>query len=160
MEIVGQFLEDLFSHPSVKNELSLPYQTYSVSHHIAQPLYSCPNFSQMDFVCLILNVFSGVPESYQILRCHEGTTEEELDLFLMRVELHCAHYLVLNVNELPFKLQEVWLPNYAAIAYFLGMVGQHVGPGLSYRLHNYGGLHCCFKQTCMHLRLILQFLPH
>jgi hypothetical protein len=28
-------------------------------------------------------------------------------LFLKRIEIHHAHYLVLNVNELPFKLQEV-----------------------------------------------------
>lgn len=107
MQVVGQFLEDLFSHPSVKNNLSLPYQTYSVSNHFAQPLYSCPNYSQMDFVCLILTVFSGIPESYQILRCHKATTEEELNLFLVRVETHCAHYLILNVNKLQFKLQEV-----------------------------------------------------
>ena len=109
MKVVGQFLEDLFSLPLVENKLSLPHQTYRVSYHSAQPLYFCPECSQMDIVCLILTVFSGIPESYQILHCHETTTEEELDLFLMRVKIHCSHYLILNFNKLPFKLQEVRL---------------------------------------------------
>lgn len=107
MKVVGQFLEDLFSHPLVKNSLSLPHQNYSVSHHLAQPLYFCPNYSQMNFLCLILKIFSKVPEAYQVLRCQETTTEDELKLFLKRVEIHCSHYLILNVNNLPYKLQEV-----------------------------------------------------
>lgn len=107
MQVVGQFLEDLFSHPLVKNNLSLPHQHYNISHHLAQPLYHCPSYSQMDFLCLILKIFTKVPETYQVLRCLETTTEEELNLFLNRVEIHCAHYLILHVNKLPFKLQEV-----------------------------------------------------
>jgi hypothetical protein len=107
MQVVGQFLADLFSHPLVKDALSLPHQNYNVSHHFTQPLYSCPNYSQMDFLCLVLNIFTGIPETYQVLRCQVTTTEEQLNLFLKRMEIHHAHYLVLNVNELPFKLQEV-----------------------------------------------------
>lgn len=107
MQVVGILLEDLFSHPLVKGSLSLPHQNYSISHHFSQPLYSCPNYSQMDFVCLIIKIFSGIPETYQLLRCQKTTAEEELNLFLKRVEIHHAHYLLLNVNELPFKLQEV-----------------------------------------------------
>ena len=106
MQVVGQFLEDLFDQSLVKS-MSLPHQTYSISHHFAQPLYSCPNYSLMELIGLILKVFSGIPETYQVLRCQDTTSEEELNLFLSRVEIHHAHYLVLNVNNLPFRLQEV-----------------------------------------------------
>lgn len=61
----------------------------------------------MDFICLILKVFSGIPGAYQVLRCQATTTEEELSLFLERVKQHHTHYLMLDVNKLPFKLQEV-----------------------------------------------------
>ena len=118
MQVVGQFLNHLLQDHtlprrcSAKDNLgSLPRHHRSVTsyQYIAQPLYYCPvlTYSQMDFLCLILNVFSGIPESYQVLRCQATTTEEELSLFLKRVEQYHAHYLMLDVNKLPFKLQEV-----------------------------------------------------
>lgn len=113
MLVVGQFLNILFrDHTlprrcSVKDSLSLPRHLRSVTSHFSQPLYSCPTYSQMDFLRLILNIFSGVPEAYQVLRCQASTTEEELSLFLKRVGQHHSHYLMLDVNKLPFKLQEV-----------------------------------------------------
>lgn len=113
MLVVGQFLDALFQDHvlprrcSVKDSMSLPRHLRSITSHFAQPLYSCPTYSQMDFLCLILNLFSGVPEAYQVLRCQPSTTEEELSLFLKRVGHHHSHYLMLGVNRLPFKLQEV-----------------------------------------------------
>ena len=115
MLVVGQFLSVLLrDHTlprrcSVSKEqlLSIPRHIRSVSTYFAQPLYFCPTYSQTDFLCLILNLFSGIPESYQVLRCQATTTEEELSLFLKRVEKHHAHYLMLDVNKLSFKQQEV-----------------------------------------------------
>ena len=111
MLVVGQFLNVLL----VDHTLPHRHSTFSVSHRrhpsattcFAQPLYYCPTYSQMDFLRLILSVFSGIPEAYQVLRCLKTTTEEDLSLFLKMVERHHTHYLVLNVNKLPFKLQEV-----------------------------------------------------
>lgn len=107
MLIVGKFLEILFLSPQrflVSNTQSLFQQQPDIG---SQPLYYCPSSSLVDLTSLILAVFSGVPQPYQVLRCQATTTKEELGLFLMRVEKHPAHYLMLTMNELPFKLQEV-----------------------------------------------------
>ena len=115
MLVVGKFLNVLLRDHALPRRCSvskeqvqsLPRHMRSISCSFAQPLYFCPTYSQTDFLCLILNLFSGIPESYQVLRCQATTTEEELGLFLKRVEKHRAHYLMLDVNKLPFKLQEV-----------------------------------------------------
>lgn len=110
MLVVGQFLQALLSDhtlPHRHSTVSLSRHQPSITTYFAQPLYFCPSYTQMDFLCLILNIFSGIPESYQIFRCQTSTTEEELGLFLKRVEMYRTHYLMLNVNKLAFKLQEV-----------------------------------------------------
>lgn len=117
MQVVGHFLNLLLQDHalprrcSTKDLHSLPrHQRGATPYQFqAQPLYYCPSpsYSQLDFLCLILGVFSGLPEAYQVLRCHSNTTEEELSLFLKRVEQRHTHYLMLDVNKLPFKLQEV-----------------------------------------------------
>ena len=106
MLVVGEFLDALL-HDHVLVER--PFITSPTLHDvIAQPLYFCPEYSQVDFLCFILTIFSGVlPEAYQVLRCKATTTEEELGLFLKRADHNLTHYLMLNVNMLPFKLQEV-----------------------------------------------------
>ena len=100
--VVGKFLDILFR---------VPQQQAPVSSHFVQPLYSCqPKFSQVDLLCFIIKIFSGViPKAYQMLHCHASTTEEELDLFLERVKRRHMEYLMFAVNKLPFKLQEVGL---------------------------------------------------
>ena len=105
MLVVGQFLNILFQTLSPQKFLVNYFQQKSDIAN--QPLYYCPSSSQVDHISLILNVFSGSPQPYQMLHCRATTTEEELGLFLKRVEKHPAHYLMLAVNELPFKLQEV-----------------------------------------------------
>ena len=113
MQVVGHFLAVLFQDHtlprrcSTKDSMSLPRHLRSLSRHSAQPLYACPTYSQLDFIRLILSVFSGIPEAYQVLHCQATTTEEQLNLFLKRVERHQSQYLMLAVNKLPFKLQEV-----------------------------------------------------
>ena len=115
MRVVGMFLSVLLQNHTLPRRcsvnkdkiLSLPRHIRNFNTYLAQPLYFCPTYSQTDFLCLILNLFNGIPESYQVLRCQATTTEEELGLFLKRVEQHTAHYLMLDVNRLPFKLQEV-----------------------------------------------------
>lgn len=103
MLVVGKFLDILFQDGfSISNT-----QAQQQSEINCQPLYYCPSYSQVDLVCLILNIFSGILRPYQVLHCRATTTEEELDLFLKRVEKHQAHYLMLAVNKLPFRLQEV-----------------------------------------------------
>lgn len=107
MLVVGQFLNDLLLNHTLPQSVYPPGRNSSSSDDFSQPLYSCPHYSQKDFLCLILSIFSGVPESYQVLRCQASTTEEELSIFLKRAENCHAQYLMLNINTLPFKLQEV-----------------------------------------------------
>ena len=118
MQLVGQFLKSLlqgytlpqrsFIEPGASLRSFPP--KFNITPHFTQPLYSCPTYSQMDFICLILNICSGIPEAYQVLRCQETTMEEELSLFLKRAESctrHHSQYFMLDVNKLPYKLQEV-----------------------------------------------------
>lgn len=110
MEVVGQFLDCLLKGhtlPQKTKGIISSHHLQSVSNHFSQPLYYSPSSSQINFVCLILKVLSGVPESYQIMRCQASTTAEELNLFLRRVETHRMQYLMLCINKLPFELQEV-----------------------------------------------------
>ena len=111
---VGEFLDTLLQGRTLPSRcsfeediISLPSHHHSVTSYITQPLYSCSTYCQMDLQCLILQIFSGIPEAYQMLRCQETTTEEELNLFLKRIEKHYNHYIMLDVNKLSFKLQEV-----------------------------------------------------
>ena len=161
MLIVGMFLSVLLlSHTlprrcSVNKDkaLSLPGHGHirNFSSYLAQPLYFCPTYSQTDFLCLILNLFNGIPESYQVLRCQATTTEEELGLFLKRVERHKDHYLMLDVNRLPFNLQEVhWVQHcspvitsmlYVCLAFGASASGHAAGPVPAGRLHGGRLLH-------------------
>lgn len=108
VELVGTFLNAVFeSYLQAQTCFVEDVQVSTKFGEFAQPLYLCPNYSKMEFLCLILKVFSGVPRSYQLMRCNENTTEDELRLFLKRLEKYQAHYLIFDVNKLPFKLQEV-----------------------------------------------------
>ncbi len=114
MLVVGQFLNVLLQDHTLPKQLLLSSrETISFPRHRAatkisnQPLYFCPTYSHASRLCFILEVFSRIPEPYQVLRCQATTSEEELELFLKRAQTQTNHYLVLNVNKLPFKLQEV-----------------------------------------------------
>lgn len=109
MIVVGQFLDNVLKTHSLSPMSSVKcVSSYSHQRELSQPLYCCPAYSKTEVVCLIVGLFCGIPESYQVLRCHASTTEEELTLFLKRLRVHKAHYLVLNVNKLSFKVQEVY----------------------------------------------------
>ena len=100
MQVVGQFLNVVLKDFTLASP-RLP------THLYLQPLYYSSATSQMDFICLVLGVFNRVPQSYQVMRCHAATTSEELNMFLKRVETHHMDYILLEINKLPFKLQEV-----------------------------------------------------
>ena len=86
---------------------SIPRMSFApVPSHV---LHSCPDFTQKELVALILNIFGGVPEAFQIFHCQASATLEELDLFLQRTMKFPIKHLILEVSELPFHLQEVSL---------------------------------------------------
>ncbi len=58
---------------------------------------------------LIISIYGGVPEAFEVFHCRATTTEEELRLFLspQRATKRPFQYLILEVNRLPYPLQEV-----------------------------------------------------
>ena len=104
---VGIFLNSLLKDCARCSVVKSPCPPSYVAEEFSQPLYSCPTYTQIDLICLILSIFSRIPNTCKILHCKVSTTDEELGLFLKRVEKYHAEYLMLDVNKLPFKLQEV-----------------------------------------------------
>lgn len=119
MHAVGEFLEVVFNdHSLLKYCFSQPC---SVSQHSfsepTQLLHYCPRYSQAQLIQLIVSIYNGVPEAFEVFRCHTSSTKEELSLFLQRVAKHRLQYLILDVNRLPFILQEVRMLYYACSVY-------------------------------------------
>ena len=106
MEYVGNFLERLTC--SVHEEFVLPsrrFQNSSGSQHV---LDISPKYSQDQLIRLLLFLFNGPPEPFELLQCKSTTTEEELKLFFKRLCIHNRTcYTFLEVNNLPYELQEV-----------------------------------------------------
>ena len=114
IQVVGEFLRTLFkAHKLPRRESSSALvriqsvTSYSLSHEFTQLLHYCPHYSQSQLIQTVIGLCSGVPESFEVFRCRSSTTEGELKLFLQRAAYHSLRSIVLEVNRLPFKLQEV-----------------------------------------------------
>ncbi len=114
MHTIGRFLGVLFrEHPLPTRSGSTPLirthgsTSCSLSHDFTQLLHYCPHYSQSQLIQTLVGVCSGVPEAFEVFRCRPSTTEGELTLFLKRAVRHSLRCIVLEVNNLPFKLQEV-----------------------------------------------------
>ena len=70
-------------------------------------LHYAPGYTQSQLLRLITEIYDGVPESFEVFYCHPLTAQEELKMFMERVKYHPLPYLILQVNKLPFNLQEV-----------------------------------------------------
>ena len=119
MHVVGEFLGMVFCNHSLPKRhdesTSQPlYVSKPSSPAPTQLLHYCPGYSQGQLIRLIVSIYNGVPEAFEVFHCHPASTEEELSRFLKRVAKHPLQYLVLEVNRLPFKLQEVCV--YCAVA--------------------------------------------
>ena len=118
VKIVGTFLNSLFEdhslphrcHPS--SPLLRPRSitgSLSLVQEFTQLLHFCPGYTQDGLIRVIVGLYSGVPESFEVFHCRSNTTEGELNLFLKRAAKFPLQYLILEVNKLPYKLQEVRL---------------------------------------------------
>ena len=123
MEAVGSFLTNLFQVLNRQAFSPLP-KRYSddlaeFSHSPTTPLSPHPeeefvnvlhgalDFTQGELIGLVLRIYGGPPEPFELLHCNCSTTEDDVRLFMKRIHQHPRHYLVLEVNHLPFQLQEV-----------------------------------------------------
>jgi hypothetical protein len=118
VKIVGAFLNSLFKdhslphrcHPIASSPLLSPRSvtgSLSLVQEFVQLLHFCPGYTQDRLICMIIGLYSGVPESFEVFHCRSNTTEGELNLFLKRAAKFPLQYLILEVNKLPYKLQEV-----------------------------------------------------
>ena len=106
METVGHFLEGLLKSKQIL-ECVLP-KRYIQIHKLGVLLHNAPAYTQNQLVRLVVQVIEGLPEPYDILHCHHTTTEEEIKIFMRRVEKHGhRQYVILEINHLPYQLQEV-----------------------------------------------------
>ena len=135
VHIVGAFLGYLFEGHTLPLSLSdspqqrtlyspvLRTMSFSSKREFSQSLHYCPNFSQGELIRTIIGLYStvtetmvamqgplrGIPECFDIVRCQSTTSEEELRLFFNRASQYPRLYIVLEVNKLPYKAQEVSL---------------------------------------------------
>ena len=107
MDIVGSFLDHqcLFDHA----KLPIRYKKYASLSQSINVLYNAAGYNHSQLVSLILEIYDGLPEAFEFLRCKLTTTEQELRLFMKRAIRHPRLYLVVEVNHLPYQLQEVIL---------------------------------------------------
>ena len=114
IHIVGTFLAQLFRNSKLSchflNKRRLA-NTRSISTQPTQILHSCPGYSQSQIIQLIIHIYGGVPEPFEVLRCRSNATMEEIQLFLnpRRAMKRPFQFLILEVNKLPYQLQEVIL---------------------------------------------------
>ena len=109
MQTVGQFLGILLKNHKIPQR-AINVDTVIQGREratVLQMLHHAPNFQQLQIVQLIVGIYNGVPESFEVFYCHFSSTEEELSLFLERIEREPLRYLILEVNNLPSPLQEV-----------------------------------------------------
>ena len=118
MKVVGSFLRKVFqkSHSLPKryrddlSHFSSSQTTPLSSKHeeeFVNVLHTALDFTHSGLVGLVLRIYGGPPEPFEILHCKSSTTEEDVKLFMKRVHHHPRQYLVLEVNHLPFQIQEV-----------------------------------------------------
>ena len=113
MEIVGGFLGHLLQNHTLPRRSTKVLRRPSYATQFPgvsdanQFLHHAPKYTQSQLVRLIVSIYGGVPESFEVFHCCSTSTKEELSLFLERVERKPLRYLILEVNKLPFGLQEV-----------------------------------------------------
>ena len=110
MHLVGKFLQIVFTNHSLPKRCGQNLFLSSSVHSFpetTQLLHYCPGCSQAQLIHLIISIYDGVPESFEVFRCHSSSSKEELSLFLSRMAKHPLPYLMLEINQLSFKLQEV-----------------------------------------------------
>ena len=106
---VGSFLNDIFeSKPCLEAEgLAQRYQWNVRAQYLESDLLVAKNYTQSQLIHLIISVYNGIPEHFEILRCQSTTTEHDLRRFMKRVLLLPRLYIIVEVNVLSFDLQEV-----------------------------------------------------
>ena len=116
MHQVGRFLAALFkdsklSTSSLKQRRNISPFSRQMSQQSTHILHACQNFTPSQLIRTVIGIFGGVPEPFEVFHCRPTVTEEELRLFLnpTRATKQPFQFLILEVNKLPYHLQEVYM---------------------------------------------------
>lgn len=107
--VVGLFLNNLFESNQCLEAKGLA-QRYNWNGKAKQcdtDILVAKNYDQQKLIHLIVSIYNGIPEHFDILRCHSAISEHDLKTFMQRVLLIPRLYTILEVNCLSFELQEV-----------------------------------------------------
>ena len=114
VKVVGNFLHSIFANeflpPAICLYAVIPlHNNVPTAPHVNKfTLHAVHNSTPLQILQLILTVFDGVPNSFQIFQCTSNTTEQQLDIFFDRAfHWNDLWYLLLGVNYLHNELQEV-----------------------------------------------------
>ena len=102
MALVGEFLDDVFNGLETKSILPIHQKPRRDNE-----LFDASNLTQSQLLRLILSVYDGLPDPFQLFRCSSSTQEMDLRIFMKRVILFPGRYLIVFVNYLSYPLQEV-----------------------------------------------------
>jgi len=58
--------------------------TYPVLKQFQEMVHYAPNYNNGQLLRLLIEIYNGVPESYEVFHCNENSTDEDLKLFLHR----------------------------------------------------------------------------
>lgn len=71
-------------------------------------LHYVPEFSHKQQIQLLCDILQGIPLPFQLLRCNNKTTIEEIELFFQRIASFPEHkYVIFDTNALGSDIQEV-----------------------------------------------------
>ena len=121
LKVCGIFVDALFKHSEIavycaqkkSGEDCLKHLTRTCwpklySTHRIDVLHSAPDFSREELISLVTKIYDGrLPWPFEFFRCHKNTTMHQLKLFITRANNHPLTFVILGVNLLPIKLQEV-----------------------------------------------------
>ena len=107
-ELCGKLLEVLVSDRNAANYL---YPKRRMMAEIPMPeghiVHGAHKFSPDQVFRLLLQIYQGLPESFEVMRCTSVTSREDLDLFLQRaVVFQSRTFVMVNVDRLSTNLQE------------------------------------------------------
>ena len=117
-KVCGIFLDALFMQSEIavygpqkdseEGSLTRICWPSSCSTHSVKVLHSAPDFSQAELIAVVTKIYDErLPWPFEFFRCHENTTMQQLKLFITRANNHPLTFVILGVNLLPVKLQEV-----------------------------------------------------
>ncbi|XP_019857334.1 PREDICTED: uncharacterized protein LOC109585637 [Amphimedon queenslandica] len=97
--VVGLYLYEVFKSVVISKPIEKDFRSFAVLHQ-------CHKFTVKHLIQGLYSINSQFPKCYELLRCHSGTTLNDIQLFFQRIEFFPRHYYFLQVDQLNSKLQE------------------------------------------------------